>query len=199
VRLILPLLLFYRRLRYGYPFLRIPLSRGKFAIVDPEDYPTLARHKWYAKDGRRTRYAQRNVRDPLTGKQVLINMHRQILSIPPHLVGDHVNRNGLDNRKANVRPATRSQNAYNTAKPRVPSRSEYKGVHWRSSSQKWRVEITAAGRKTYIGTFHDEVRAAKAYDRAAEKYHGQFAVLNFPAPRPSLIAQLLANLCARPP
>jgi len=111
-------------------------------------------------------------------------MHREILNPPDHLLVDHINRNGLDNRKANLRPATRSQNSMN--KPFIkttPSSSKYRGVSWSKSQKKWNVQIGLNGKHKFIGYFHDEIQAAKAYDRAAKLYHKEFAVLNFESPQ----------------
>jgi hypothetical protein len=108
-------------------------------------------------------------------------MHREILRPPGHLVVDHINHNGLDNRKANLRHATRAQNNFNRLIIiREDSSSKYKGVSWRKRKKKWRARICINGERKHIGYFKDEIHAAKAYDKAAKKYHGEFASLNFP-------------------
>ena len=121
-RLAAPLALLWRRLRYGYAFRRIPLTQGLYALVDPEDYESLARHKWHATRGRTTFYAQRKVWDPVTRREITIKMHRQILHVRDGLLVDHVSRNGLDNRKANLRSATPAQNACNPPRAGRPDR-----------------------------------------------------------------------------
>ena len=112
-RLVVPLVLLYRRLRFGHAFRRIPLTQGLYALVDPADYAELSRYRWHANRGRETFYAQRKVWDPLTRTERTVKMHRQILNCPDHLVVDHVNHNGLDNRRANIRAATTAQNVCN--------------------------------------------------------------------------------------
>jgi len=107
-------------------------------------------------------------------------MHRQIINVPVFLLVDHINGNGLDNRKANLRPATHSQNVRNRPKARYASpRSKYKGVTWHKRKRKWNTRIRVKGRTIPLGYFDNELHAAKAYDHAARKYHGDFASLNF--------------------
>jgi hypothetical protein len=173
------ILLLYRRLRYGYPFRKIPLTRGKFAIVDPEDYPRLAKHKWFLSKSTTGSYAARwqSCRGKSTRKKIW--MHRKVIHIPPKMVCDHINREGLDNRNANIRPATISQNLCNRPKTKTKTRSKYKGLEWDKIQQKWKVRIQLNGQKIYLGSFANEIDAAKAYDRAARKYHGEFALTNF--------------------
>lgn len=173
-------MLIWRRLRQGYAFRKIPLTKGKYAIVDPEDYERLAQHKWHANKGGRTFYAARNVWMK-TGKTRLELMHRLILNVCGDVVVDHINHKGWDNRKANLRPATRMQNGRNRVKGKGRNySSRYKGVAWIEASKRWRASIMVNRRLIFLGSFDDEIDAAKAYDRAALKYHGEFASLNFP-------------------
>jgi DNA polymerase-1 len=178
--------LLYRRIRYGYAFRRIPLTQGRYAIVDPDDYRHLSKHKWYASGRNGSFYA---VRTGFTnkGQRYLISMHRQILKVPDDTFVDHANRNGLDNRKANLRPATRAENGRNRAKCNNRSySSKYKGVSQYPGKKLWKAHIQVNRKLLSLGSFCDEVQAAKSYDRAARKYHRDFAVLNFPdAGRPS--------------
>jgi len=165
--------LLYRRLRYGYAFRRIRLTQGKFAIVDCEDYDLLSRYKWCAAKDSSTYYAVRSRR----GKQV--RMHREIMKVPKHLVCDHINHNGLDNRRNNLRTCTRQQNTHNQ-KPRKTGTSKYKGVDWNKRQRKWRARIYYKSRCHYLGYFNNEIDAALSYDRKARQLFKEFACLNFP-------------------
>ena len=93
---------------------------------------------------------------------------------------DHINGNGLDNRKANLRLATGTQNGYNRRKTRKRTWSKYKGVTFDKRRKKWEGKIVINGRKQHLGSFTNELDAGRAYDEAAKKYHGEFALLNFP-------------------
>ena len=174
-------LLCYRRLRYGYPFRRIPLTQGKFAIVDPEDYDELAKYKWFAMRSRRGLYAIRMAEvKGANGKRKKIRMHRQILHVPQGKFIDHINHNGLDNRKANLRIVTNLQNSWNKRKQKGNYSSQYKGVSWSKCVGKWHTEIYCRGAKIFIGYFDDEKKAARAYDAKAQELYGDYAALNLP-------------------
>jgi hypothetical protein len=173
--MIQPVLL-YRRVKYGYSFCRIPLTQGKYAIVDPDDYFRLSKFKWHAVKGCSTFYAVRSINRG--GKCSRIHMHREVLKVADDMYVDHINHNGLDNRKANLRVATFAQNTWNAERP--IGRSGYKGVWFSKKTGLWRASITCCGKRKYLGCFYDKRQAAKAYDRAAMKYHGRFASLNFP-------------------
>ena len=181
-RLSVWVLLCYRRRRYGFPFRRIPLTQGKFAIVDPEDYDGLIGHKWFAMRSRRGFYAIRMVTKK-NGRRKKIRMHRQILNAPADKLVDHINHNGLDNRKANLRIVTNMQNSWNKRKQKGDYSSPYKGVSWAKRIGKWHTEIYCNGSKIFIGYFDDQVSAAKAYDAMAAELYGEYAALNFPNPR----------------
>jgi len=100
----------YRKRHYGCAFRRIPLTQGKFAIVDAEDYERIAGYKWFAARFERGFYALRTGKDN-KGRQRNVRMHREILGEPKGKIIDHINHNGLDNRRANIRVVTRQQNS----------------------------------------------------------------------------------------
>jgi len=86
----------------------------------------------------------------------------------------------MDNRSGNPREATHSQNLCHRKKRSGAKQSKYKGIYWKKNNRKWQALITFEKKRMYLGYFQNEIEAAKAYDRAARKYHGEFACLNFP-------------------
>jgi hypothetical protein len=177
-RLLVLGVLLYRRIRFGYCFRRIPLTQGRCAIVDPADYYRQVRHKWHTAKGTRTVYAVRQICLG-KGKTKAVHMHREIIDAPAGMYVDHINQNGLDNRRANLRLATRFQNARNRPKTNRATSSKYKGVTYRPKQDKWTATIFANGRSVHLGHFKTEIEAARAYDNAAREHYGRFAALNF--------------------
>jgi hypothetical protein len=151
----------------------IPLTQGKFAVVDAADYEWLKQYKWHVIKYKNTSYA----RTQKNGKS--IRMHRLITGAPSHLFVDHRDHNGLNNRRANLRPCTQQENIYNR-RPRPGSTSRYKGVYRTKKSKKYRANIRNNGKILSLGCFDDEIEAAITYDIKAIQLFGEFAYLNFP-------------------
>jgi len=170
-----------RRLRYGYAFRKIPLTQGKFALVDPEDYEELSKYKWYAVRSPRGFYAVRSIKAKNSRSgQKSVRMHRVILKAPEGKFIDHINHNGLDNRKSNLRICTMQQNSWNMRKQRRNCTSQYKGVAWHKGEGKWQARIICNGKSFSSGYFDDEKAAAMAYDDKAKELFGEFASPNLP-------------------
>ncbi len=149
---------------------RIPLGSGLFAIVDACDYPEISKYKWRASRHGPTVYASCVKR----GK--VVYMHRMILRARKGCLVDHIDGNGLNNRRCNLRVCTHQQNRANVG-PRGGV-SRFVGVG--RMRDKWQARITFRGKVFHLGTFDDEVEAAKARDRKAYELHGEYAYLNFP-------------------
>jgi hypothetical protein len=170
--------LWYRRRRYGYPYRRIYLGEGKWTIVDRCDYYTYGKYRWILWGDSYNFYA---VRQKKTGPKSTqkVYMHREIMNFPKGKLVDHRNGDTLHNRRSNLRLATHTQNMQNRRK-RKNTASKYVGM-WRDKRNgQWVGRITVNKKQIYLGRFDSETAAAKAYDRAAKKYFGEFARLNFP-------------------
>ena len=110
----------------------------------------------------------------------MVSIHRQIMNFPEGRIVDHKDNNTLDNRRSNLRFATYSQNAFNRAKVKTKTSSRYIGVYFEKATGRWTVKIrTGRGKRLWLGRYDSEIDAAKAYDKAAMKYHSEFAKLNF--------------------
>jgi len=156
----------------------IALGYKRYAIVDTEELRRLSRFRWFAsskgkKSFNNQTYAQRYD----FGKRIY--MHREIVQVDVSQEIDHINGNGLDNRKANLRVCTRRQNSQNLRKRKGTS-SRFKGVSWRKDKGKWQARIGNFGKRIFLGYFESESQAAKAYDEKAKELFGVFANLNFP-------------------
>ncbi len=156
----------------------IELTQDTVAIVDAFDYERLSSWKWYAERNGNTWYARRNVRLK-DGTRSAVYMHREILEVDFTEEVDHRNRNGLDNRRANLRIATKQQNSCNRSAP-ITNTSGFKGVSWHKRHRKWYAHINIEGKRKHLGHFESAKEAAEAYDRAAMEKYGEFAKTNFP-------------------
>ena len=165
---------------------QIQLTQGYFAIVDKEDFERVSQFNWSVKKwyrgGKELIYVHRGEKAEVNGKKININtsLHREILNITdPDIHIDHWDHNGLNCTKGNLRICTRSQNCENKLKD-YNSAGNYKGVCKIKEKELYQVEIRPKGKRFYLGTFHNEIEGAKAYDMAAIKHFGEFACLNFP-------------------
>ena len=162
----------------------IPLTQGKFALVDDEDYDWLMQWKWQARKSDRTYYAVRTCLCWLPGvaNRHTIRMHRVIMNVPQEMQIDHINHDGLDNCKGNLRICTNTENRYNS-KPRSHRSSKYKGVTLSTSRPKgvwrcWQSRIGNKNIKHHLGSYYTQEEAADAYDQKAKILFGEFAYIN---------------------
>ncbi len=166
----------------------IPVFGGHVAMVDDDDFEKLSKLKWSASTNRRktgkTIYAIHSSR---IGETVtVVGMHRMVMSAPSDSVVDHIDSDGLNNQKHNLRLATHSQNLGNRRKS--PGKSSiYKGVYWGNAEKGWIAQIFLNGKGKRIGKFKEECDAALAYNLVADELFGEFAKLNTPLPQ-SMIA-----------
>jgi hypothetical protein len=150
----------------------IPVG-SDFAIVDESDYALVATYSWWLN-------CNRYARTTINRKNVL--MHRFILGWPSEIRVDHINRNGLDNRRSNLRAATSQQNTFNQKKHlTIAGRqctSRHKGVCFRKTKGRWTSYIKIGSTRIVLGSFDTEDEAALAYNSAAAQHFGAFALLN---------------------
>lgn len=152
----------------------IPLTQGKTTIIDDEDYPLVSQYKWYAKNNGNTWYA------------VTSHLRNNNLQMQQLLMGgsgyDHIDGDGLNNTRKNLRKATTQQNSWNRRKMVHRNSSKYKGVQIQNNYRhkiSWIARIYVDGKQYYIGSFDTEEEAARAYDARATQLFGEFAWLNF--------------------
>ncbi len=155
----------------------IQLTQGKVALVDDDMFDYLNQWKWQANQKQNKRfYAYRGKK--IDGKYTMIYLHRFILNLTDKkILVDHINMNPLDNRKENLRICTYSQNQMNKIVQKN-NISGYKGVHFDKRTNKFFSYLTLNKKRYWLGYFIDPIDAAKAYNKAAIKFHGEFAKLN---------------------
>lgn len=154
----------------------IKLTKGKVAIVDAEDYEYLNQWSWHL--GMNGNYAVRGRLKGESGPQTIC-MHRVINQTPKGMETDHINHDPLDNRKCNLRSATKRQNGQN--KIMAQGKSHFRGVCRRKTRNDWIVLAGKRGGYNYKGSSKCELVAACMYDKYVSQNYGDFASLNFPA------------------
>jgi hypothetical protein len=149
----------------------VPLTRGYEAIIDADDVPLVDAWNWTTIVGLSNVYAFRNYCKDKSKRTVYL--HRAIMGEPDGFQVDHINGNGLDNRRVNLRLATRSQNQHNRGAS-SNNTSGFKGVTWHNGVKKWQAQIAFCGKNKYLGRYDTVEAAHAAYAEASIKYHGEF-------------------------
>lgn len=154
----------------GWGMHLVPLTKGHFAIIDSADAAEIGKYKWTAKENGNTVYAYRKA----SGGRANIWMHRVLAGADdPSIDVDHKNRDGLDNRRCNLRLATRSENLRNRIS--VKNTSGFKGVSWDKTRGLWLARIKLDGVARNLGRYATPEEAHAAYCEAAARLHGEFA------------------------
>ena len=154
--------------------IEIPLTQGKVALIDDDMYDRVSRFNWIAHKNGRMYYAESAFQVNL--KFVTLSMHRLVMGYPDGNI-DHINHDGLDNRRENLRVCTVAQNGMNRQK-NVNGSSKYRGVRYVGKVNRWRANIKLNGKKINVGSFLTEIEAALAWNKKALELFGEFANLN---------------------
>ncbi|ASJ54213.1 hypothetical protein BP422_12040 [Brevibacillus formosus] len=150
-------------------------KNGVEFFFDKEDAHFVCSHTWHLSEINGIRYVQTGIKKD--GKSTTIKLHRLVLKVNGGMVIDHVNHDGLDNRKVNLRICSHRKNMWNRTK-RVIGTSRFKGVYFSDKAKRWIAQIQVEGKKKYLGIFEREEDAAAAYNEAAVFYFGEYATLN---------------------
>lgn len=159
--------------------IRIPLTKGQYALIDDEDYNLVKCYTWYAERSNSIRefyYASTHIK--LNGKQTTLKMHRIITHAQTGELIDHKDGNGLNNQKDNLRSTTQTNNIRNSFKKSNTSSSKYKGVSWCKRKSLWKAYLTIDYKYIHLGYFNNEIDAARAYNKAATQNFGPFVRIN---------------------
>ena len=150
----------------------ITLTRGYEAVIDAADVPLVVKHNWYTENNRGGLiYARRC--DNSGGRKGTMNLHRQIMQPAKGLMVDHINGDGLDNRRANLRVVNSSQNRMNQKKS-LQNTSGYKGVYWNKRDCRWYARIKVNQKPIHLGIFQCPKDAYAAYCKASAELHGEY-------------------------
>jgi len=164
---------------------KIKLTQGKFALVDDSDYEELLKYKWYySKIIQKRKHTKDYIYELAVHKdkkgKTLFRMSRLLMGFPPKsMMVDHIDHNTLNNQKSNLRLCTNKENQMNRGK-NSNTVSPFKGIRYYKRMNQWLGQIQVEGKKLHLGCFKKAEDAAKAYDKAAIKYYGEFAQTNFP-------------------
>lgn len=157
---------------------QIQLTKGQVALIDDEDFDDISQYRWFAVAPRQKDYTHSWYAATKTGGRN-ISMHQLLMNPPIGSCADHIDHNGLNNRRSNLRITTTRENSWNTNKHKNCT-SKFKGVAWNREKSKWQVRICINGKEKHLGWFHNEIEGANLYDFVAIQFFGPFAKVNFP-------------------
>lgn len=148
-------------------------------FVDDQDYELVKSFHWMASSGskRDKNFLYACTSGGGRNKKTSVKMHRLIMSVPHGMVVDHIDGDGLNNRRSNLRVCTRSENSRNQRKS-SNNTTGFKGVYWLPRDNRFLAKLFVNGKSKQVGSFMTAIEAAKAYNEAAKKYYGEFANLN---------------------
>lgn len=156
----------------------IKLTQGERTLIDDEDYDKVIKHSWCVHKNPKKHTIKKYAKARINKRNVYL--HRFLLKPDSKILIDHINRDGLDNRRKNLRLVTASQNSMNSTGRVHTRKSKYKGVSWIRRDEKWAAKIEINNKKIILGVFNSQIQAARVYDKKAKELFGQYARLNFP-------------------
>jgi hypothetical protein len=151
--------------------IEIKVNQNKIILIDDEDFQLISQYNWTVYKHRNTYYADRKYYS--NGKRKKIKLHRLIMNAEPSQIVDHIDGNGLNNQRSNLRFATHQNNTRNSLKYKNNT-SGYKGVHWCNTLNKWRAQIFVDKKRKRLGAYTDIKQAHIAYETAAKELFGEF-------------------------
>ena len=158
--------------------IQIPLTQGQFALIDDEDFDIVSKHKWHAKKYKHTYYAATNIKKE--DKKTILRMHRLIINVPDGMEIDHLDHNGCNNQKYNIKVCTHWENMQNKKNQYdVLTTTKMKGVYFDNTTKKWKSTIWINGRSKSLKSSDRLEYAIRAYNRASMFYFGERAFLNY--------------------
>lgn len=164
---------------WGEDSVGILMSSGLVTWVDRSDFDLVSGHHWWSSRGAGSQVTYAVAKNPSASGPAHIRLHRVVLSALPGQLVDHIDFDGLNNRRSNLRVCGHVENTRHQR--RITGQSGFRGVHWDRHRNRYRIGVTINGRmRKFGGTFTCPIEAAKAFDRYAREHYGEFAMLNFP-------------------
>ena len=152
--------------------INIPLTHGRFALIDDEDYKKASKWRWRVIQNRYVEGRR------LTNQKENIRLHRLILDAPKDMDVDHIDYDGFNNQKSNLRLCTTAQNIQRQRPQTRSKTSRHRGVFWDKSRNRWTAKVRKCGKDILIGRFKTEIEAVKIWNEKAKELFGEYAYIN---------------------